>query len=251
MKRCPQCNKQFADEYSFCLDDGTVLVSDFAGYQDAPTQVISPPVITKHNVPKSTSPLIYVLFGVLATALAGTVYMLVFRNDDPQRNAQQTNTNVVIPTSSPTTAEVRTSSQSATPNPQPRQIDVDAIKNEISQTISAWKTAGENRDLASTMSYYAETINYYRRGGASKNFVRTDKQKYYDKFHTATVSISNLVTVPSNDGERVTATFDKEWIYDGSSNFSGKVKQELKFRRIDGRWLIVGERDAHVYYLNK
>lgn len=55
----------------------------------------------------------------------------------------------------------------------------------------------------------------------------------------------------SPDGKSASAASDKEWIYDGNSRFSGKVNQRLGLQKIDGRWLIVAEKDAKVLYLNR
>ena len=43
MKRCPTCNRTFADDtLSFCLDDGTPLVRDAAGRADSQKTLVSP-----------------------------------------------------------------------------------------------------------------------------------------------------------------------------------------------------------------
>ncbi len=59
-------------------------------------------------------------------------------------------------------------------------------------------------------------------------------------------NISNMDV--SVKGETATATFDKEWTFSGDGSNSGKVRSQLTFRRINGRWLITGERDVRVYH---
>jgi ketosteroid isomerase-like protein len=140
------------------------------------------------------------------------------------------------------TSAINTPSQSVAP---------EQIKSELNGTIRSWISAGESRDIDSTMRFYADIVDYYRKPGSTKNFVQSDKQRYYDKFQTASVTISDLIIMPSADGNSAEALFDKTWVYDGNSRFSGKVRDQLKFRKSDGKWLITGERDLKVYYLNK
>jgi hypothetical protein len=64
------------------------------------------------------------------------------------------------------------------------------------------------------------------------------------------MNISNLSVTPDATGERATAVFDKEWVFDGAEkSSSGKVKSELQMRKINGEWKITSERDLKVYYI--
>ena len=67
---------------------------------------------------------------------------------------------------------------------------------------------------------------------------------------TMSVSISNMNVSIADSGETATAVFDKEWVFDGTRRSSGKVQQQMQFRKINGEWLITGERDVKVYYTN-
>jgi hypothetical protein len=98
------------------------------------------------------------------------------------------------------------------------------------------------------MSGYAPTVDYYRRRGASAQFVRADKARAFNRYTSMRVNISNLDVSIDPAGEGATATFDKEWTFSGGGTNTGKVRSELRFRLIGGRWLITGERDVRVYY---
>jgi hypothetical protein len=64
------------------------------------------------------------------------------------------------------------------------------------------------------------------------------------------MNISNLTVTPDASGERATAVFDKEWLFDGDQkSSSGKVRSELQMRKIKGEWRITSERDLKVYYI--
>ena len=254
MKKCPKCSQQFSDDYLFCLDDGTVLSVESDPYRDVPTQVIPRQEIASPQRVKSLPPWIYVLVGCLVTALAGTVYLLAFRGD----TARLSNSSAIyadngVPTASQPSIVPSDQPRRETParNTPPQSVAAEQTKNELNETIGSWIGAGESRDIDSTMRFYADTVDYYRKPGSVKSFVRSDKQSYYDKFQTASVTISDLVIMPSVDGSSAEALFDKNWTYNGNSTFSGKVRQQLRFRKIAGRWLIVGERDTKVYYINK
>ena len=84
MKTCPQCGQQFTDDNSFCLDDGSVLLSQAHAPSrssgDQPTQVLkTAPVTTVH----SNKGFVYALVGVLLLVIGGMASYIVFRpNDD-------------------------------------------------------------------------------------------------------------------------------------------------------------------------
>ncbi|MDQ3322521.1 MAG: hypothetical protein M3525_08855, partial [Acidobacteriota bacterium] len=70
-------------------------------------------------------------------------------------------------------------------------------------------------------------------------------------YDSVNIDISNLKITQDESGENATALFDKEWNFEGdASNSSGKVRQQLTFSKIGGKWLITGERDLRVYYVN-
>jgi hypothetical protein len=98
------------------------------------------------------------------------------------------------------------------------------------------------------MSYYADGNDYYKTRGASREFVRNDKQRAFSMFSSININISNMSVTANADGTRATAVFDKEWVFVGARRSAGKVLSQIQFRRIDGNWLITGEKDLKVYY---
>ena len=136
-----------------------------------------------------------------------------------------------------------------TPTPTPR-IDRQQASREVSQQIYDWKSLAESGNLNAYMRKYAGTVDYYRKHGASADFIRRDKQRAFNMFSSMSVSISNMNVSIADSGETATAVFDKEWVFDGTRRSSGKVQQQMQFRKINGEWLITGERDVKVYYTN-
>jgi hypothetical protein len=139
------------------------------------------------------------------------------------------------------------------PTPTPEQVtDPGEIKKEVANRIYTWKSAAEAINLNSYMTNYAERIDYYRKNGASKSFVRSDKQKAFSKYDSIKVQISNISVKPGSDGQTAIAVIDKAWDFSGPvNNSSGKVRQQLKFKKSGDRWLITSEKDLKVYYVNK
>lgn len=129
-------------------------------------------------------------------------------------------------------------------------VDTAQASRDISQQINSWRSYAESGNLDSQMRTYAPTVDYYRKRGASREFVRADRERAYRLFNSMSISITDMNVSVGDSGDTATAVFDKEWVFEGSRRSTGKVRQQLELRRIDGRWLITGERDVKVYYTN-
>lgn len=133
---------------------------------------------------------------------------------------------------------------------KPMKIDREQIETDVAESLENWKAQSEARNLNGYMNSYADTVDYYKKSGASRSFVRSDKQRAFTKFDSIEVNLSNFAITPDASGENATAVFDKEWQFSGAeSSSSGKVRQQLSLRKIGGRWLITGEKDLKVYYI--
>ena len=130
-------------------------------------------------------------------------------------------------------------------------VDREQARKNVSQRIFTWKSQAESRNLNSYMANYADTIDYYQKSGASIGYVRNDKQRAFTLFDSINISIDNMHVSVDDSGESATAAFDKAWVFEGAKHNSGKVRSQLKLRKINGEWLITGERDLKVYYVNR
>lgn len=84
MKRCIKCDQVFSDDYSFCLRDGSTLVSDSA-FNEIPTVVMPPP----SNVPpqRGVNPaFIYAAVGFFAIIIVGAIAAFVLYGLNNQNN---------------------------------------------------------------------------------------------------------------------------------------------------------------------
>lgn len=89
MKRCPNCSQVFDDSNDFCLNDGTPLIPEavqpgFSVYPnqvEVPTRVISRPPGVAPTVSGGALNVLYLVVGVLATALVALgIYVVFLRN---------------------------------------------------------------------------------------------------------------------------------------------------------------------------
>jgi hypothetical protein len=148
----------------------------------------------------------------------------------------------------PATALPETSSSNANVTTSTAPVDKEQVKRDVSQKISSWNTAAESGNLDSYMSNYAGTVDYYNKKGVRVSTVRADKQRAFTNYDSMKFTLSNMNITPDASGETATAVFDKEWVFQGAKYSAGKVQSQLKLKKVNGQWLITGERDLNVYY---
>jgi ketosteroid isomerase-like protein len=284
MKTCPQCGSQYTDDtLQYCLQDGTPLASSPEGSQPTvvlgETETLARTPVTIEVPPSHERDIgatqlaaaprrgsgVWVVAAVSvfvlllgAAALATAVYLL-YPRDPSSANIQTTNnvnlSDLAVSNGSPlrpTPTAVNT--VRATPGSSPTvtngesRVETDQAHNDALRTVYAWRSALQSRDLEGYMSNYADTVNYYKRAGVSVGSVRADKARAFQLFNSMKVDISNESASVSPDEANATVTFDKEWHFSGRSTSDGKTRSQLEFRKINGRWLITGERDLQLYY---
>lgn len=200
-----------------------------------------------------TAFIMMIIFGAI-----GTFAFFYFRNNSTEiaRNTANQNSNnkesnatkSPTPTPSPK-AVINVNSNINTATPTSAPIDKKQIEEDVSDRINSWENAGEARNLNSYMNNYAPTVDYYNKGSASAGEVRKDKERAFSKYDTIEVEITNLTVTPDSSGETATAVFDKEWMFENETEYSaGKVRQQIKLKKINGNWLIAGEKDLKLYY---
>jgi cell division septation protein DedD len=151
-----------------------------------------------------------------------------------------------------------------TPTPQPtvEAARQDALKRPtqgapdaaagVRASLEGWAAATRNHDFEAHMSFYADTLSfYYRLSNVSVGVVRADRWRAFTKFTTLDVQLSNVVVTPDPSGLKATATYDKSWNFAGDKTTSGAVRQMVTLENTGGRWLITGEKDLQIYYLNR
>ncbi len=223
----------------------------------------SQPIMVQPAVRKSNMTAIVLLTAlgtILLLGLGGIGAWLYFNrsktevavnvNTAPANRLSNSNasSNQISNTNSPTPAPTQT----ATPTPQPalKPEQIKAVTSDVKNVIDEWKSSSENLDLDGNLSQYADTVDYYKGGRIGIGKVRADKQRAFDQYDSVKFNITNLKVTPDALGEKATAVFDKEWTFEGADKYSaGKVQQQLTLNKINGKWLITGEKDLKIYYV--
>jgi hypothetical protein len=286
MKFCPNCQSQYTDDtLKFCLQDGTplqeALFTQLPSEAEAETEtVVAPRPPGQAYIPRETDParrpaepipaakksktttaVFLTIFAMLLFfSLAGLGAWFYFNGLSTDKNAnlilanKATNSERAAtpprPEATKTPSATPATNTEANANSAPAAVDREQITKDVSSRISAWNAQGEELDLDAYMGNYAGTVDYYNKKGASLAFVRGDKERAFGKYDSIKTNLSNITVTPDATGERATALFDKEWKFSGEESYSaGKVRQQLQLRKINGQWLITGERDLKVYYI--
>ena len=167
-------------------------------------------------------------------------------------NANSVNNQENSVSNSESNALTPTPTATASPKPTLKPDETKNITADVEKVIDDWKDASENLDINRHLGNYADTVDYYKAGKVSRARVRADKQTAFDQYDSINFNISNVKITPDASGEKATAIFDKEWTFEGEEKYSsGKVQQLLTLNKINGRWLITGEKDLKVYYVDK
>lgn len=291
MKYCPNCQNNYPDELQFCVNDGTPLVEfaeqGEATLFMPETETVAAPrrieQVVPLDVPSSSAQnwrqneppnfatatpetdkptnmakiIALTILGMLALfgiAVGAWAYLkndkreiAVNINSQPvNRAANTTNKNAETPTPAPSPTET------PTPAPTLPPKEAKAVVADVKDAIDGWKDATENRNLEDHIGYYAPTVDYYKGGKVGIEKVRSDRQKAFMAYDSMNIDIDDLKVTPNGSGDKATAVFVKKWTFEGDNKYSsGKVQQQLELERINGQWLITGEKDLKIYYVDK
>lgn len=126
--------------------------------------------------------------------------------------------------------------------------------SEVRNALEGWAQATRNRDVDSHMRYYADTLDYYyNRTQVPSSKVRDDRNKAFQKFNYLSVQLSNINVQLDSTGQRATVVLDKTFDFRGDNNvfYNGSVQDQLTLTKLGGAWLITGEKELKIYYVNK
>jgi ketosteroid isomerase-like protein len=119
----------------------------------------------------------------------------------------------------------------------------------LRSALGEWLAATNSRDVGRQMSYYAPRVEaFYLARNAPREAVRAEKARLFAQAATVNVEASSPPDIRlSRDGRTAVMRFRKRYrIEGGGGSRSGEVLQELRWRRTDGGWRIVSERDLRV-----
>jgi len=163
-------------------------------------------------------------------------------NVNVARNAEPKPSPTTTPSQSPASNSVNVNTETSSSVPTAAETS-----REVGQAVSDWVADTESLDIDNLVQRYAGTVDYYRTSGASRDAVRRDKERAFSLYDSVKFDISNMEITPGKTPDTATAEFDKAWVFDGENHSEGKVRSRLNLKKVDGEWLITGERDIKVY----
>lgn len=283
MKICPNCNTQYTDDtLQFCLQDGTRLTGP--SLAETPTVVLGetetvfapsgqrvqvpisdpgPAVWPQSQVPHiatggggasgSNTTIIVVLAVIAVGAVLGLVGLgawtfmknaggsITAANNANLSTPVTNSNNTAYPTATPTGATATPVSNIFTKPP----VDEAEVRGEVSQKIYSWKSLTESKDMGGLRAAYAPTLDYYyTKRNVSAASVIDDKQRAFRDYGSIRITVSNISVTPDPSGATATAVFSKDWSFSGAKSFCGVIRSQMLLRKVDGVWLIAGERDV-------
>jgi SnoaL-like domain len=215
--------------------------------------------------PKQRSTTSVVAVTVIATVLLlgigglGAWLILKDKNSSSNVNDQPRNGNVSTNTTPGNTNSSNKNSNTTvvltTPTPTPNatpQTDIATARKEVMQALNGWTGTMKPGALDAHMAYYASTLHtYYLQSNVSSSRVRGYIEPAFSKYTNMDVKLSNMQIDVDPSGTSATATFDKTFTFTGDNVYSGSGLNRFWFEKINGRWLITGEKDLKTYYVNK
>ncbi|HKR01378.1 MAG TPA: protein kinase [Pyrinomonadaceae bacterium] len=128
----------------------------------------------------------------------------------------------------------------------PADVPRDA-RSELRAALNAWVNATNSRDLDKQISFYAPTLEiFYLKRNATLASVRAEKGRLLAQAGSVDVRAGEPEIQLGPDNQTATMRFRKSWNFGGARPESGEVIQELRWRKINSDWKIVGERDVEV-----
>ncbi len=121
-------------------------------------------------------------------------------------------------------------------------------QQELRAALGEWLAATNSRDVGRQMSYYAPRVEaFYLSRNAPREAVRAEKARVFAQAASVNVEAAPPEIRMSRDGRTAVMRFRKRYqITGGEGARSGEVLQELRWRRTEGGWKIIGERDLRV-----
>jgi ketosteroid isomerase-like protein len=120
-------------------------------------------------------------------------------------------------------------------------------QDELRAALGDWIAATNARDINRQMKFYAPTVGaFYLARNASRESVRAEKARVFANAGSVDVRASAPEITLGRDGQTAVMRFRKRYRIDGEESRAGEVLQELRWRRTNTGWKIVGERDLRV-----
>lgn len=233
MKRCPQCQRIYADEsLNFCLSDGTALAT--AENLSEPTIVMGSKQASPDSRPRAASSFLpYVLIGILALIAGGAVVAIYFSRSNAPTNGSPAQTPIATANAASNSpgnekpVSNRTDGIVEYPDAKQEPLTADSVKS----LVSAWERAQDGKSFASYQACYDKSFVGIKttKGGQSQSYSyaswMADRRKMFSRAVNLSLDISNLQI--RMEGDTAIAQFDQ---YYRSLSYSDWGPKEIRVR---------------------
>lgn len=132
------------------------------------------------------------------------------------------------------------------------KVETVLIVSEVGLALSDWAETKKVKDVERHMAHYAEMLDtYYKLRNINSGRVRADVERAFSLYSTIDIELSNIKIVPDQSGLRVTASFDHRFDCRGEHYYQGTVQHIMWLDKMNGRWLVTGEKDLQIYDVKK
>lgn len=257
MKRCPTCNRTYADEsISFCLSDGALLSAPFdseatVSFGDHQLPTAQPYLVQDTTAPPSSpNRALLIVAALLATAILGGVATWAMIGQSPAVVSNSSSAPPMVNNSAP--APATDSANGTTPGSvnEPSAPGPPAINAQATAALDEWFRTLLANDLEGHLKLYADFLSvYFTKRNVSFAFVRQSMTGWFREWTVLKMSRTNLqIEIDPVTGE-VTTSFDAD--YENRTNNrsqAGKAQTQLRWKRIEGEWRVTSERNPCEYY---
>jgi hypothetical protein len=120
-------------------------------------------------------------------------------------------------------------------------------KREVQGLLESYQAAESSRNSQFLAECYApEVETYYLRHNVPRNVVLLGFQHAFEEYSDVKVFAFSKIIFSKVNGTRATATLNRKWYFVGTKNFAGDEIEQMVFRKVDGRWLIVSEQEVRI-----
>jgi ketosteroid isomerase-like protein len=163
--------------------------------------------------------------------------------EDTPAPAQNNNQVEETPSTNGGAPEEQTGSETAGRGAAPKETEAT-----LREALNDWVAATNARDIDRQMMFYNPVVEaFYRSRNASREEVRRDKERVFERASSIDIRTGAPDIRLSADGRTAIMRFHKRYaITGGGEDRRGEVVQELRWQRINGEWRITSERDLRV-----
>jgi serine/threonine protein kinase len=184
-----------------------------------------------------------------AAALAILIAVFLIRNPRTQGRPAPAAPKLNSPSSNaptqPKASGTRGESDRTTAAPVKPPDDQAAIRS----LLENWAAASRSGNVDQQANFYAPIVDrYYGQRNVTRDRIKREREQALEKLGAVRQYDISNVYVQITGVNTAIATFNKTWNFASpSGSYSGKVRQQVSLRKMDGSWWIAAERDIRVY----